>query len=216
MVGGVFFAGGTYGCYQEGGDAIGQCAGCNASDSCLDIGCSQALVAQNRTPCCQYCCPEGFTEQHYAEHPEDYPAHPPVFLVQHSTIEENADSCAAQNYHSEMVLRGGDSTLVLIPPAQERCFCLGNPGVAADADSPYVGTCGPLSTGFLPGIGNTSCTVPKNAGARYASFGPRLSECQEMGPGAGERCIVHTMGFGGMVLPLVEFVIRVTHIEPLS
>ena len=31
-----------------------------------------------------------------------------------------------------------------------------------------------------------------------------------MGPGAPERCIMHTMGFAGMVTPLAEFVARVT------
>ena len=51
---------------------MAQCSGCNASAECLQIGCSQDLAKHNITPCCQYCCPEAFTEQHYADHPEDY------------------------------------------------------------------------------------------------------------------------------------------------
>ena len=43
--------------------------------------------------------------------------------------DENADSCAARNYHAEMIKHSADSTLVLIPPGAERCYCLGNPGV---------------------------------------------------------------------------------------
>ena len=65
----------------------------------------------------------GFTEQHYKDHPEDYKTHPATFLVQHSTLDENADTCAARNYHAEMIAHGGDSTLMLVPANQERCYC---------------------------------------------------------------------------------------------
>lgn len=206
VVGGVFFAGGTYGCYNNPPSARAQCAHCNASDSCLQIGCSNKLASQGITPCCQYCCPEGFTEAWYNEHPENYSSHPATFLVQHSTLDENADTCAARNYHAEMLKNGGDSTLVLIPSAQERCFCLGNPGVASDALSPYRGAC----ASFLPGIGNTSCTLPPNGSTHHQGV---LSECQEFGPASGERCVNHMMAFGGMVLPHTEFVLRVTRPE---
>ena len=113
-----------------------------------------------------------------------------------------------------MQKHGGDSTMVLIPPEQERCFCLGEPTVPTDAGSPFTETCGTPPSGFLPGIGKTSCTLPPpaatvNAKATAGTNGA-LSECQGMGPGAGERCIVHTMGFGGMVTPLAQFVARVT------
>ena len=91
---------------------------------------------------------------------------------------------------------------------------------------PYTGTCGTPPTGFLPGIGKTFCKLPANtsasASAGHAStLGRPLrtltrgahalgDECQRMGPGSDERCIVHTMGFGGMIKPLAEFIARVT------
>ena len=31
------------------------------------------------------------------------------------TLDENADTCAARNYHSEMVAHHADSTLMLVP-----------------------------------------------------------------------------------------------------
>ena len=210
----------------------GQCKHCNASQECFEIGCSQDLLARNVTPCCQYCCPEHFTEQHYKDHPDDYKTHPATFLVQHSTLDENADTCAARNYHAEMVQHGGDSTMMLVPPEQERCYCLGKRGVEADELSPYLDTC----KGFLPGIGNTSCTLPpgsrgsskhfrggseapgssggavllRESGAFSNGNGKQQSlsdECQQFD---SQRCVMHLMAFGGMVVPHTEFALRIT------
>lgn len=204
---GAFFGGGTYQCYNNPPQAMAQCSNCNASDSCLQIGCSNTLVAANITPCCQYCCPEGYTEQYYKEHPEAYPQHPPTALIQHTTVDENADGCAARNYHAEMLKHGGDSTLLLIPADQERCYCVGQAGVAADAGSPFAKQC----PHFLPGLGNTSCTLPPSNGAGRSSSsssgdgGGLLGECQTPSRD-GERCMYHPMGFSGMLEPLMTMV----------
>ena len=93
-------------------------------------------MARNATPCCNYCCPKNFTEQAFADDPALYAKHPPSFLVQHTTLDVNADTCAAKMYHEAMTMHGADSTLMLIPPDEERCMCVGNPGVSADALSP--------------------------------------------------------------------------------
>ena len=193
---------GTYGCFQNPPIATAQCKTCNVSSECLQIGCSNALVADGITPCCQYCCPEGFTEQHYADHPEAYASHPAAFLVQTSTLDENSDTCAARNYHTEMKKHGADSTLMLIPADQERCSCVGTPGVKADTLSAYAERCNTPAPGFLNGLGNsTPCTLPPESGAR--SWG----ECEQSG--SGQRCMLHTMGFGSMIDPLMKWVKRV-------
>jgi hypothetical protein len=94
-------------------------------------GCSNDFntTAKPFAPCCQYCCPEGVTEQHYLDHPEAYKAHPPTFLVQMSSIDINADLCAGRNYHNAMVAHGARSHLALVPKEDERCFCVGTPGL---------------------------------------------------------------------------------------
>jgi hypothetical protein len=122
---GAMFAGGTYACYRGNytgptgnhkhignrsehhlkpvipmPNPIGQCEGCNASNQCFRVGCSSTVrELTGQAPCCAYCCPEDFTEQFYEDHPEQYPEHPPTFLVQHRDVDENADACAALNYH---------------------------------------------------------------------------------------------------------------------
>ena len=90
---GAMFAGGTYACYRgnyygghswrppppPGPAPFGQCKGCNASNDCWTVGCSNTVRAlTKKPPCCAYCCPANFTEQHYADHPEDYATHPRI------------------------------------------------------------------------------------------------------------------------------------------
>ena len=82
LVAGVMFAGGTYGFFLDPPLAMSQCSSCNASLECTTLGCSNTMVAKNITPCCNYCCPTNYTEQWYADHPEDYSKHPEVFMVQ--------------------------------------------------------------------------------------------------------------------------------------
>jgi hypothetical protein len=200
---GVFLGGGTYGCYQYPPLAMAQCSDCDPSDECLDLGCSNELVRLGRKPCCQYCCPQHFTEQHYTDYPEDYYLHPPTFLMQPTTVDENADTCAAKNYHAEMLEHNADSTLMLIPVEEERCFCVGSPNVTSDALSPFTARC----KDFLPGLGPTNCTLPPNTTSGSPTDVHKLGECQSPSF-AGERCMMHTMGFGGMIDPFISFIHR--------
>ena len=105
--------------------------------------------------------------------------------------------------------------MMLVPAEQERCYCLGNPGVTADELSPYRDTC----SGFLPGIGNTTCTLPASGvGGGGVGVGGVVSsekkkekslsdECQQFD---SQRCVMHLMAFGGMVVPHTEFALRIT------
>jgi hypothetical protein len=175
---------------------MAQCARCNPFNNCTTMGCSND-VAPPETPCCNYCCPQNFTEMWYHDRPSDYPSHPHTFLVQTTTIDENSDTCAARNCegaasawswfsarpcrrvqtlsvqrvraracaracgcvcagvgvcvrvfvwsvgggpadHDTMRRHGGASSLFLIPPHLERCFCVGSPADPAAAASPYT------------------------------------------------------------------------------
>ena len=76
---------------------------------------------------CTQCCPSDFTEEFYAEHPESWPAHPAVFLTQMSTVDSNADLCAAKNYYNTLAAHGVKTELVLVPPRHRfgahSCIC---------------------------------------------------------------------------------------------
>jgi hypothetical protein len=175
---GAMFAGGTYACYRGkyyGSDAakrkpgppmdppIGQCKGCNASNECWTVGCSNTVKElTGRPPCCAYCCPANFTEQFYADRPEAYLEHPPTFLVQHRDIDENADACAALNYHNTMVAHGGRSEIHMIEPDEARCFCIGQGSDSAAAGAPDLGRC----PAFLPGL-----APPREHGANFVVAG---------------------------------------------
>lgn len=153
MVGGVYLSGGSYTCYtQNSTGAHGVCASCNSDITCpggewqVNAGCSTCTVncgAENRTgpPCCSKCCPTNYTEQYYFEHPEDFHTHPPAFLAQGETQDENADLCACKNYHETLLANGVASTLVLQPKPFEECGCLGQPEDPAAAGSPYLKWC---------------------------------------------------------------------------
>ena len=60
-------------------------------------------------------------------HVQDYARHPPTFLVQNTVVDENADTCAAINYHDTMIANGAHSVLALIPVAKERCVRMACP-----------------------------------------------------------------------------------------
>ena len=75
----------------------------------------------------------------------------------------------------------------------------GQAGVDADAGSPFAKEC----PHFLPGLGNTSCTLPPSNGAGRS--GGLLGECQTPSQD-GERCMYHPMGFSGMLEPLMTMV----------
>ena len=96
------------------------------SNECWTVGYNNTVnELTGRPPCCAYCCPANFTEQFYADRPDKYAEHPPTFLVQHRNVDENADACAALNYHQTMVAHGGRSEIHMIEPDEARCFCIG-------------------------------------------------------------------------------------------
>lgn len=101
------------------GCAQAQCASCNISDSCTDLGCSLDFLARNATPCCNYCCPKNFTEQAFADDPALYAKHPPTFLVQHTTLDVNADTCAAKMYHEAMTMLEQTRHSCSFPPTRK-------------------------------------------------------------------------------------------------
>ena len=76
-----------------------------------------------------FCCPDNYTEDYYAEHPEDYVSHPFTLLGQ-TQVDNEADSAAAANYHATMVKHGAGerSELHYLPLDQQRCGCLGELG----------------------------------------------------------------------------------------
>lgn len=241
---GAFFGGGSYACYRYPPSAyeppdptqpppLGQCANCNASSSCMTAGCSNKIRGiTGLEPCCQFCCPANFTEQHYHDHPADYKSHPPTFITQHSTVDENADLCAGLNYHREMLAHGATSELNLIAPklgaprpdelnelkqllwaGDERCYCMGEAGEkAADGstDSKYC-------PGFLPGLAPcTKPTVPASDSASGVSlqhetecfYDPTHDTSGLYEDHSTQRCVYHGMGFPEMVVPLVSFLMR--------
>jgi hypothetical protein len=182
MVGGVLISGGTYACYglsnaTDGTAAIGSCSKCDASQHCRNTNCSNTAPV----PCCDFCCPQNYTEAWYEAHPATYSTHPASFLAQLSTWDQNADLCAAKNYHETLLRHGARSQLVLVDPEDEDCFCIGNPNgpdpnvSAVASESPYSHLC-----------------VGGSTGSRF-------------------KCGQHALAFAGMVGPLVEWTLDLVH-----
>lgn len=188
--------------------AIGSCANCNSSQSCGEAdyingtsryngssasfmrGCSNSFNTTLKPwqPCCQYCCPIGVTEQWYLDHPQDYKTHVPTFLAQMSSVDINADLCAGKNYHDAMLKHGAISHLELVPKADERCFCVGTPGLQHN------------------GTGKAALGNP------YAREGcpiipPDTHPSQQYHDGLF-HCMDHTMGFASMVEPMAQFLVE--------
>ena len=132
-----------------------------------------------------------------ADHPEDYPEHPPTFLVQHRNVDENADACAALNYHATMLAHGGRSEIAMIEPDQARCFCIGDPADPAAAGCPTASHCAK----FLPGLRwltefrESFHVAGTNISAAYEDF-------------STERCVYHAMGHADAVEPLTRFLVK--------
>ena len=135
--------------------------------------------------------PQGVTEPYFLENPHAYAQHPPTFLVQHSTLDENADTCAALNYHHAMTENGAHSELQLIPPAYERCACIGQPSDPDSDGSPFRQHCKDFPTICFA---NGTCHLP-----------PGHEDVISV-----ERCEMHTMGWSGMIEPLLRFVLNAT------
>ena len=190
VVGGVFFAGGSYQCYNDpDSDAgashtpVASCANCTrggpshcAGDDPLCTSCTEGVATY-----CQQCCPRNYTEQFYFEGgAAAYAAHPPTFLAQMSTEDSHADLCAARHYHDTLVSHGVHSELVLVPEAEESCFCVGDPREPASAGSPFAYRCG------------------------LADWGKNCSLF-----GGTDCCITHTMAFASMLEPALNFTLGV-------
>jgi hypothetical protein len=130
MRGGVFLSGGSYNCYTPPPLARGVCTNCNASTKCrrsVQPSCLTQTVAKDAL-CCSYCCPTGFAEEYYVDHPEEWPQHPPAFLAQLTGFDFNADLCATTHYHNTLQAHGIESTLILDSVHDSaHCFCGGDP-----------------------------------------------------------------------------------------
>ena len=100
----------------------------------------------------------------------------------------NADLCAGKNYHEAMIRHGAISHLALVPIADERCFCVGTPGLqhngtgAAAVGNPYA---------------TEGCEI----------IPPDTHPSQRYQDGLF-HCMDHTMGFAAMVEPLTQFLIQ--------
>ena len=207
VVAGVMFAGGSYNCYNQGSQATGHCSSCSIEGGCDPdlptppsvLGCSNTMLKQTgKQPCCDLCCPENVTEDYFTANRSAYKTHPPTFLVQNTAIDENADTCAARNYHQAMVQNGAVSELALIPFEFERCSCVGQPGDDTSAGSPFRQHCHDF-----PDI----CVKDnRTAASSYTCHFPKAHEDVR----SVQRCEMHTMGFSGMVSPLVRFLMNVT------
>ena len=184
VVGGVMLSGGSYDCYNDpGSDAgpshtpVASCASCtpggpsHCADDPLCSSCNTTVKTY-----CQQCCPRNYTERWFAETPGAYASHPPTLLAQMSTTDNHADLCACKNYHDTLVAHGVKSELVLVPEADEPCFCIGNPDEPAAAGSPFAHKC------REPGWGQNCTTM-----------------------GGKDCCIAHTLGFAKMIEPAVNF-----------
>ena len=204
---GAFFGGGTYACYRYPASSfqppdptmpapLNQCANCNASAACMTAGCSNKILnVTGSQPCCAFCCPARFTEQHYHDHPADYASHPATFITQHSTVDENADLCAGLNYHREMLAHGGRSELNLIAPklgaprpeelrelqhllwgGDERCYCTGQadePAAHGSPDSKYRPAAPALAAPRLSVEGCQRCRAALVTAGRGAHAAPQ-------------------------------------------
>lgn len=110
-----------------------------------------------------------------------YAKHPPVFLAQTSKSDNHADLCACKNYYNSLISNGvSKSQLVLMPPEDEKCFCIGSPAEPTAKGSPY----------------SSKCTTDWGG-----------SQCGVMG---GDKCCIgHTLGFAAMVEPATTWVLEV-------
>lgn len=189
---GVLLSGGSYACYYDPESKygpmqpLGSCSGCAAGgpSHCLgDARCSSCEPSV--TPYCVQCCPRNFTEQWFAEHVDAWPLHPPMFLAQMRTTDIHADLCATRHYHETLLAHGVHSELVLVPEANEGCFCVGDAASPAAKGAPYAGLCASPqwqgSCGLYPG-----------------------KDC----------CIAHTEGFADMVEPAAKFVLNSISFQP--
>lgn len=126
---------------------------------------------------------DSFTEAYY-DSKAKYKKHPPAFLAQGATHDENADLCACSNYHRTLLANGVESTLVLQPEHMEGCSCIGQADDPAAAGSPYAQFCRPHTA-------------------------PPSDQCSKSAPDPStcSFCHSHVMAFAKMVVPLAKWVV---------
>ena len=190
--------------------ALAQCTGCNASWSCgaqkvhdrpqPTPRCSNDYPDPKQPPCCQYCCPRDFTESWYHEDASRYAVHPPTFLAQMTTGDKNADLCAAINYHETMLLHNASSTLSLVPPADERCYCIGTPALLRRLPDPAVAGVGGAADGWSEACGQIPLEPPNWQNYSDGRF----------------KCMPHLMAHAGMVAPLARFAVEAIRLRPID
>lgn len=189
FAGGVFLSGGSYACYNDPQvspvtQPVGSCSGCTEGgpSHCADDPKCSSCDPTVKTYC-QQCCPRNYTEQFYADHPEKYVDHPPVFLGQLATGDSHADACACKNYYESMQTNAPNvlSVLSLVTTEDASCFCVGNPANPNATGSPFSSECSKPDWG-------------QNCGVM----------------GGPDCCITHTFGFADMVVPAVNFVLAAT------
>eukprot|EP00039_Didymoeca_costata_P000352 m.45218 g.45218 ORF g.45218 m.45218 type:complete len:462 (-) comp10212_c0_seq2:106-1491(-) len=176
---GIFFSGASHRCYNFPPLALNQCSSCNSSQLCDTIGCSNHFVNQSQI-CCNYCCPESYTEDYFAQNPHEYSAHPPSFLVQMGTYDINADLCATRNYYQALQNHNVSSELHLIESEAARCYCVGDPSDATAKGSPYLPYCK---------------TIP-------VPVGPTTKHPLNL------TCLDHVMGTSMTLLPALNFILK--------
>eukprot|EP00911_Craspedida_sp_UC1_P000831 UC1_evm1s637 len=150
IVGGLMMSGGSYQCYNDPKDPDMPVTPVTTCKGCMEGGPSHCYSTQDPhcdscnpavVPYCQQCCPKNYTEDFYLQNPTKWTAHPPTFLGQTSLQDDHADLCATRNYYQTLKANGVRAALMVVPKADLRCSCIGTPGNAAAAGSPYSSHC---------------------------------------------------------------------------
>ena len=154
IAGGIMLSGGSYTCYMdpfanETSTPVTPkttCAACVPEGPAADCFGSppdpRCSSCQGGPTYCTQCCPQNYTEEFYfGGTAHTWSQHPPTFLAQTSHTDAHADLCATVNYYDTLREHGVRTQLVRVAPQDERCFCIGTPGDAAAAGSPFAAHC---------------------------------------------------------------------------
>eukprot|EP00039_Didymoeca_costata_P027811 m.19238 g.19238 ORF g.19238 m.19238 type:complete len:433 (-) comp6517_c0_seq1:144-1442(-) len=180
---GVFISGGSHRCYLSPGEgAVGNCnQKCTNAGSCSGGSGNRGCSLTANPLCCDYCCPQGYTEDYYAENPDQYTSHPPCFLAQSAASDFNADLCAAKLYYDALQKHNVTSKLVLLAKEDARCNCVGQRNDTSSSEG------------------------------RYSPLAFECALIPPEPPGPRGNCVDHVYGFAAMILPLTEFLLDVVY-----
>jgi hypothetical protein len=184
--------------------AAPNCSSCNASV----------------VPYCGQCCPRNFTEQHYEDHPSDWPKHPPMFLAQQSTEDTHADLCATRCDSFIRCLCSRCSRPALHPRCSLLTICSACPSPRCrNYHDTLLANNVPSKLVLVPAE-DERCFCLGTPGNAAAAGSPVSHVCGKVNSTGGSVdggwtkcagfmgescCIQHTMGFASMVEPLVEW-----------